>query len=198
MARKNVSEYDSLLKEYRSLAKKADQRLVRLEQLAQLPNFKSVLSYAYQKAMKNIKKWGGETAKRFNIKPPSTVKELRAKKRDIEDFLRKVTSTKRGILSVYKKRANTLNTKYGTDFTWEDIGTFFESPEFEKYGNDETGFGSKTYVKAVGVMQQNEKNLIKALKKKKPINLEIKDDKVREAFDSLINTYGVDFTQLYK
>ena len=192
------SEYDALMKEYRKLAKRADQRLVRLEQLSQQDSFVSVLKYSYKNAMKSIKKWSGEMATRFNTKPPGTEKELRGKLSDIKKFLSRVTSTKKGIISVYKKRANTLNTKYGTDFTWQDLGYFFESPEFEKYGNEETGYGSKTYTMAVGVMQENEKNLIKAIKKKEKIDIDVKDEKVNEAFQDLLNKYGLDFTSLYK
>lgn len=195
---KKQNEYDALMKEYRKLAKRADQRLVRLEQLSQQDSFVSVLKYSYKNAMKSIKKWSGEMATRFNTKPPGTEKELRGKLSDIKNFLSRVTSTKKGIISVYKKRANTLNTKYGTDFTWQDLGYFFESPEFEKYGNEETGYGSKTYTMAVGVMQENEKNLIKAIKKKEKIDIDVKDEKVKEAFQDLLNKYGLDFTHLYK
>ena len=198
MTKKKTDEYSRLLKKYKQLAKRADQRLVRLEQLSGVKGFKSVLKYAYKKAMKNIQSWSGQKANRFNTKPPTDLKQLRKKISDIEEFLSKKTSTKRGIMSVYRKRAKTLNSRYGTKFTWEDLGKFFESPEFEKYGNDQTGYGSKTYVMAVGELQNNEKDLIKAIKNHEPINLDIEDEKVNEAVNDLIGRYGVDFKKLYK
>ena len=70
--------------------------------------------------------------------------------------------------------------------------------KFEKYGNEETGYGSKTYTMAVGVMQENEKNLVKAIKQKEKIDIKVKDEKVKEAFQDLLNKYGLDFKHLYK
>lgn len=200
MAKKNKSEYDSLLKQYKKLAKRADQRLVRLEDMSQKAGFRNVLKYAYKHAMRAIQAWSGEGAKRFNTKAPSRIDQLRSKIRDIESFLSKASSRTGGIRSVYKKRAQTINKRFGTNFSWEDLGKFFESPEFEKYGTEDSrnGFGSDTYMLAIGVMQDNEKDLVKALKENRPINIDIENDKVREAVDSLLDEYVIDFKKLYK
>ena len=197
--KKSTAEYDALVEKYRQLAKKSDQRLVRLEKLSQEEGFKSVLKYAYKKAMKSIRSWSGEKATRFNTKPPKRIDQLRSKIRDMERFISSVSSRVGGIKSVYKKRAQTINKRFGTNFDWENIGKFFESPEFEKYATEgsEENFGSDTYLYAIGEMQDNEKQLLEALQNKEPINIDIENEKVRDTVEALLEKYGKDFTQLY-
>ena len=194
MARKKSSEYDSLVKEYRRLAKRADQRLVRLENLSGNKGFKNVLSWAYQKAMKSIKQWSGQDANRFNTKPPSKTSSLRAKIRDIEQFLGMRSSTKKGIMTSYKKRADTLNKNNGTNFTWEDVGKFFESGEWEKM---EKEYGSKTAIMAVGEIQRNEDAIVEAIEAHRDANLKIENKKVKSTVNDLISKYGLGVVDLY-
>ena len=146
-----------LMKEYRRLAKRADQRLVRLEQLAESgdPNYKGVLTYAYKRAAKDAQKWGstGEKA-RFNIKPPETSNELRAKIKDIEHFLEAPTSTKQGITNVYQKRAETFNKNFGgkekkdRPITWQELANYYKSDQAKK---QDRRYGSKTIARAVKI-----------------------------------------------
>ena len=197
--RKNSAEYDALVKEYKKLAKRADQRLVRLEEAQRSGTIKNALHFAYQTAMKSIRKWSGENANRFNRKPPTRIDSLRAKIRDIERFLGKASSRVGGIKKQYIDASKTMNKNFGTNFTAKDLIKFFESPEWEKYGNGEnSAFGYDTYVTAIGILQDNEKELVKALKKHEPINLDIDNDKVSDAVGKLLDQYGLDFKQLYK
>lgn len=147
-------KYVQLYIEYRQEAKKADQRLVRLEALAQEKHFKGVKEYAYKRAIRDIKSWGGD--KRFNTAPPTTVTELEAKLIDIQDFLyNNPTSTKSGIVAMYKKRADTMTTRYGkqygVEFTWQDIANFFERKGSEKADMKKA---SKTLVKALALIKK--------------------------------------------
>lgn len=127
------------------LAKQADQRMVRLEKLTKDKLFKSADKYAYARAAKDIKSWGG-TAEgkqpRWNRAMPSKAESLRAKIADMKNFLMSPTSTKKGIVDVYQKRADTLNKKLGTDFTWEELANYFESGIADKadknYGGSST------------------------------------------------------------
>lgn len=112
---------------YKRIAKVADQRLVRLEKLSKYKNFENIKKWAYAKAMKDINRWSGDKATRFNTKPPTDNKELLYKIKDIKSFIEKPTSSKQGIVGVYKKRADTINKKQGTNFTWQQIATYFES-----------------------------------------------------------------------
>lgn len=186
--------YNALVKEYRKLAKRADQRLVRLEELSHQEGFKNVKSWAYHKAIRNTKYWGGEGAERFNTKPPNNMNLLKAKIRDIQEFLQSATSTKKGILQVYKKRADTINKKYGTNFTWEDLAGYFDRKSNEKLDKE---YGSKTMLKAIGQIQQNEDEIIKAIQEGRKIDLKIENKKVENVVNNLIEEYGINVVDLY-
>jgi len=148
------------MQHYRRIAKVADQRLVRLEQLASDPNqpgYKNILKWAYRGAQKNINYYTGKndfiasnarelsmgkekgwSPGRFNTAPPKTstgkvdLRQLEAKIRDIEEFLDKPTSSKTEITATYNERINTINKKFpGNNFKWEDLADFFESDAYK-------------------------------------------------------------------
>lgn len=140
---------ESLEQYYRRLAKVADQRLVRLEKLADVPNYEGAYKWSYNRAMKDISRWG--QGSRFNTKPPENTNQLKAKINDIRAFLESPTSTKQGITQVYKKRADTLNKTYGTNFTWEDMAKYYGQ---SKNASLDAKYGSKTVAMAIGIIQK--------------------------------------------
>lgn len=138
---------------YRRIAKVADQRLVRLERLADVPGYGNATQWAYRRAMSDIETWSGEGAKRFNTKAPSNLNALRAKINDIKSFLGSESSTKSGITETYKNRADTINRKYGTSFQVDDLAKVFSNGLMKKL--EAKGFSSKTILKAIGYIQDN-------------------------------------------
>lgn len=153
-----------LEKVYRTLAKSADQRLLRLERYSEQEDFKNITKWAYAKAMNDIQRWSGSNANRFNTAPPKNKLQLIAKINDITSFLESATSTKAGIVKMFKKRADTINDKYGTNFSWTDLGEFFES---EYYQNLENKFkDSNTILIVLGEMQANKEKVLEGLKSK--------------------------------
>lgn len=147
------------MQHYRRLAKVADQRLVRLEQLASdpsQPEYKNVLKWSYKKAQKDINYYSGKdnyiartgtelelgrekgwSPGRFNTAPPKTstgkvdMRQLEAKIRDMQEFLEKPTSKKELISKTYRDRVLTLNQHFpGNNFRWEDLADFFESDSY--------------------------------------------------------------------
>lgn len=100
-------------KEVRKLAKRANQRLVRLEQAAaKRPNMKNILSFAYKSAMKDIKSTGKQGKQRWSENPrlvdmydsngrsiggtnifKQNVLRLRVQKKMITEFLGAASST---------------------------------------------------------------------------------------------------------
>lgn len=182
----DIKPNESIESYYKRLAKVADQRLVRLEQLSGQENFKGVEKFAYAKAQKALDVWGGS---RFNTKMPETPNLRNEKIADIINFLQSPTSTKAGITDVYKRRASTMKKKYGLDMSWQEMGKVMEA-----FSDDSTG-GSATKVKAIGVIKQIDKYGIEAAKKRNP-NLDddivkavaeryLKNDKYSNIIDSL-------------
>ena len=173
-----------LLKIYRTAAKAADQRLVRLEKLTQEENFKVADKWAYARAMRDIEQYSGEGATRFNVKPPKTMTGLEAKIEDIKTFLRAPSSTKGGIKRMYVDRAAKINEEYGTDFTWEEIGKFFENKRWKKLGGgmreNKGKYESKTALKAIGRIRMSvtKAELRKAIKEGDKIDIKVPDDQV--------------------
>lgn len=154
---------ESDLEYYKRLAKVADQRLIRLEELAGMregkpgaEGYEAVTQYAYAKAMRDLELYGG--GKRFNTKPPlnkdGTVDErlLHEKLADIRAFLTSVTSTKEGINQVYQQRANTFNENFGTNYTWQQLADYYNSGDADKLAKD---LSSSTVQKAIGVVQHS-------------------------------------------
>ena len=173
------SDYNELVSVYRSLAKTADQRLVRLESYAHDPNMGDVLKWSYARAQKDIQNWSGKEATRFNTAPPEKKQSLLAKIRDIQTFLESPTSTKAGIKSVYMERAKTLNERYGTNLTWQNIGEFFESDMFNDLVKKDK-LDSGTLLRAIAALRKDKNST--ELKVAKEINVEAnketKDKKV--------------------
>lgn len=195
MAKKGNPDYDALVRQYRSLAKKADQRLVRLEKLSQQKGFQNVTKWAYARAMKDIKYWSGSEANRFNRDIPRNMNSLKARINDVKHFLEQTTtSTKRGIMQTFKKRADTINKKYGTDFKWDDVADFYESKEWNEM---DRGYGSETAMQSLGEIKKNEKTIKKSLKRGERPVLRIENKKVADAVNDILNKYGESIYSLY-
>ena len=191
----------ALEREYRKLAKRADQRLVRLERYAQESGYHGILQFAYKKAIRNIRSWSGETASRFNTKPPSNTNQLKAKIADIKNFLESATSTLKptkeneGVLSVYKKRADTINQKYGTDFTWESMAKFFDSGINKKL---DAKLDSDTKMETIAELQKNQDEIKEALKQNEEIHITVEDPVIEFEVNKILQDYGLkDISQLF-
>ena len=147
---------EEIEKEYNRLAKKADARLRALESYQWDKNFKTSTKWAYAKAMRDIKSWGGNKRFQTSVKNLSDT-ELKMKIKDIETFLNSPTSTKRGIVNVYKKRIDTLNKNLGTNYTWDEFAKFLQSDVYKKIDGF---FGSNTIFSVVGKTKNMNKEKI--------------------------------------
>lgn len=151
---------------YRKLAKRANQRMVRIERYSDptsgqyRPEAKGMKGFAYKIAQRNIKNIFGSRATRFkeNIKAPSNEAaakdlfyQLRSMTKAVTSFLESASSSlgkakgTPGLRSVQDKRTQTINERYvekygGDGFTTAELGKFFASKKFEKlvqqYGSD--------------------------------------------------------------
>ena len=144
---------------YTRLAKAADQRMVRLEKLEGEPGFENVTKYAYARAQRDLESYGKSGDKlRFNTKAPEDRRLFREKIMDMRAFLSSPTSTKKGIIEVYKKKADSINKIYGTNFTWQDLADLFGSGDADKLFKE---YGSKTVLHAIGWLQQGKEDIKK-------------------------------------
>ena len=191
--------YNDLVKEYRKLAKRADQRLVRLEKLSNQKDFKQVRQWAYKNAVTDALEWGANPNKpRFNIAPPKSTISLKAKIQDIRNFLEKPTSTKAGIIEVYEKKAQTLNEKYkdyGLNLNWSDVGTFFESSLYKKLAKK---YSSGTVVKAIATLKNNESELLRDFAKHQASHIKTEDNDIiiDDAIKRMTSYYKSDVKKL--
>lgn len=185
----------SLEAEYRRLAKRADQRLVRLEQLAEQPEYEGVLNFSYKKAMRDIRAWSGENAKRFNTRAPENTNRLKAKIADIKRFLQSASSTigstseTKGIQRIYQERANTINEKFNTNFNWKDLARLFESGLYKKIKNDRD-YDSNADFQTIANMKSNFKEVREAIKNDEEVNIDTLDEVENFAINEMISKYG--------
>lgn len=189
MARDKI--YDQYLKEYNKLAKKADRRMRQLERYSRDPKFESILNYAYRAAKADIESWTPpgtkERSPRWQRNTPLDTNSLKAKIKDIEKFLKKPTSTLTGTIKIYKKRTETINKKYGTSFTWEQLADYFETGFADKSSDK---YGSKTTLIAIGQIQKNKKEVLQALADNSQMHMQIKDVSVEHAVNGILANYG--------
>lgn len=107
-------------REYMKLAHRADQRLLRLERLQQEAYYEGVKEYGYRVAQRGISDLGGGS--RFRSVPIRSEEDLLKAKAQVTQFLGAKSSTKKGITSVYKKRAESFNrTMRERDSSWQDM-----------------------------------------------------------------------------
>lgn len=177
----NQKPGETLEKYYHRLAKTADQRMVRLEQASQERYFHVATEWAYAKATRDILKWipPGDTKStklRFNTKAPEG-EDLIAKINDIKSFLASPTSSKRGIINVYKKKADTINQNFGTKFTWKQLAKYYDSGQADLWDKK---FGSKTALETIAEIQRDKKRIKEMIQKanKKDIRINKKDKTV--------------------
>ena len=196
------TERKELEKVYRTLAKTADQRLVRLEAYEHDTGFETATKWAYARAQHDIKQWSGTQAKRFNTAPPESDTDLLSKIQDIEHFLLSKTSTKQGIISVYQKKVDSMNAtgkeRFGSSWknvTWRDMAQFYDSTLYEKI---DSKYGSSVIMMTMSIVEKKKDEILEDLKKKKDINIKVKDEEIGSQVNDILNQYSEDVQALLK
>lgn len=177
-----------LVKEYKALAKKADRRLRELEKLSEHGEWKDATRFAYARAMKDIEHRFGEGETRFDKRIPKQTNKLgvMAAIKDVERFLAMPSSTKSGLITGYRDRANTINEKYGFKgnerLTWKDIAILFQDSTWDQLTHKMT---SGQVWKQIAKQKKQEKTIAKQLKKAVEKNQIVSDDaKIMEKIKS--------------
>ena len=177
---------------YKTLAKTADQRLVRLEQLeaADIPGYHNATKWAYKRAMSDIERWSGSGEKRFNKGMPRTIQGLESKIEDIKTFLTAPTSTKGGMTDVLIHRADTLNETFGTEYSWQEWDAFLND---ELNQNLEDLLGSDSKMRVLAALEKWKANREDIKKKVEAANLKTirtGDEMTDAMIEKAVKKYG--------
>lgn len=155
------TEWEQLATEARMLAKRANQRMVRIERYSQREGMSGITEFAYKKAQQYIRGSLGvgpsgkgrfkENQKLYDVDTGSgalsgqalykaNVQILRHRIKAMQEFLGSESSVMGnknfGIARIYDKRTNTINekflSKYGLELSENDLKRFFESKKQAK------------------------------------------------------------------
>lgn len=193
--RYKIFEHRDIGPQYKRLVHMANLRMDKLQKLSDQEGFKGVTKWSMAKMQYEARVRGYLTESgRISSRTPKTEKEIRERIKSLQTFLTAPTSTKSGILDIYQKRADTINERYGTDFSWQDLATYFESGTSEKY---DSKYGSKTALKALGKIQKNSKEIQQQITQHKKKELHIDDSELQKTVDSMLKDKGLTRLGLY-
>lgn len=178
------------------LGKQADQRMRRLEKLALQPGYENVLKWSYAQAKADLKRMGSnrfETVAKRTKEGEYNKRDLQKRINAVKRFLESPTSTKSMIDKQYGGAAAKLNSEYGTDFTWSEVGKFFDSSAWKNL--EEKYKSSKTLLRAVGMIRKLElasvDDVNKAIKAEDTRTEYIDDSEVTDVVKKLLRKNGV-------
>ena len=192
---------EDLVAIYRTLAKSADQRLVRLEAYEHDENFKTATKWAYARAMHDIQRWSGSEAYRFNTAPPETDEKLISKIQDIKHFLESPSSTKKGIISVYKNKADALNASMKRDnpnwkdLKWQDLAGYFESSLWKKLN---ATYGSDVILQIINSVKNSNKKIKKDIEENRDVVIKVEDEVLQPTINKILDEYSDEVKELLK
>lgn len=185
-----------LIAEFKILARRADDRLRALEKLSQREYFKPAIEWSYKRAEKDIEAlFGIRDRARFNRMLPKKMNKIQIVSaiNDVKRFLDAPTSTKRGIVEIYVKRVETINAKYGTNFTWSEYASYLESKKAEEM---DRRFGSKTALLKIGEVQQTYKTKEKTLLQANARHEKVAVRDTQAVVNFLLKENGIDIDKL--
>lgn len=148
----NPININELARLHKSLAKRLNQRAVRLEKAG----FTSEEGGAYSDYQKLLKRFGHKKRVRENVKLDYADRDvlymqysnMRAEVKAMKEILQQKTSTVAGWKQIISKRQKTLKHKYGLEFRNNDeMVAFYKSYAFELLSRL---YGSKQAVKMIG------------------------------------------------
>lgn len=173
---------DELRYVYRTFAKRADERMVRLEKM---PGSDATAG-AYATAARAIEHYTGYTDKpRFNRKMPKEDALLRMKIRDIKQFLDMPTSFTGVVGRVDTVRTKSMNEKYGVNFTNSQWAQIWESGLGDKLISK---YGSLTAFKVLANVKVR-KNTFSALLRQ--VNNAVRDKTKSDRLDRWMSKHGL-------
>ena len=197
-------EWETTAAKARKLAKRANQRMKRLEEYAKRPGYSSIKKYAYARAedyIRNFIKKTGKPRYKENVKLDPRIKgddadevfkknvqKIRMDIKNIEEFLGFESSTigesrsgkkTKGIKAIYDKRAQTITDeflkKHKLKMDANDLKRFFDSKKQAKLEKD---YGSQQmFIIAAVIKKENIRGSRKELEEYVKTHVEVNDPK---------------------
>lgn len=149
---KYTERQKELLREYRTLRDRANERLRALEKLSNNPDFENVLGYAYRLVQRDVKELGLGDVSKVRYRTPKNTNKLESALKRVKNFLDMDTSTKSGIVDVYMKNTEALNKKFGTNFTWQEMKNYLDSINWNEIKKE---YGSGRVIAAIKSLREN-------------------------------------------
>lgn len=194
MAKKTRTSYKKLKEEYKRLAWRLDKQMYRLEKASARSEYENITKFAYAKMLQEIQAWSPGN-KRWGQSLPGG-KDQREKTRNLQKKinimkqLEKLPSfSLKRLKQIYSKSAKTINKKYGTNLTWQNITNFYESDAARVM---DSMYGSSTVIMALGKVKRSSGKTMKRWEEemKKNPNYKIdKDINVDKAVKTLLEKY---------
>ena len=192
-----MAGYPDLLAEYKKLAKRANQRLVRLERF-QEEGSKEATRYAYAKAQASIEGFRGDQYRRWSETGKGySADDLNLILTDIKTFLGSTTSTKSGFTEMNKAKVESLNKTLDTEFSAQQFTKFMETGGlFDKLL---TQFGYREAFEAGSKIMQNLSERKKKLSKRQVIEaldqitlsgIDVKEEDAKAKIKKLMRAKG--------
>lgn len=187
-----------LIKEYKRLAVNANARLKRIENdYSKRPGYENISKWAYKSARKDIEAFGMplyDEQTRFSLATKGlSDKQLMARINAVNRFMESPTSTIRGINSIFNNQVKVINEKYGTDFTWDELASYFEQQGSEKleasYAYNPTIFQVAGTIKDAVTPEEIEEAIEK--------NKKIPDKEVALEIVKMLKQNGIDTTKIF-
>lgn len=178
--------------EFERLAKRADMRLLRLEQKG------LQVTAAYKSAMRMISSYkAGGTRFRVSLKG-LTKAQVASRLNKVRTFLNEKTSTTTGRKQLADQTCETIKDKYGLDLTPDQLEAVFEGALWQKLN---TRFDSKTAAKILGVIQKHKGNMKAVYKDLAEQKIYIdKNDKISisKTIGNFTRKHSIDLKVLYE
>ena len=192
MAKKSKAK---LLKELKTLSASADWRLREIEKLSRQEEFKGIKQWAYAHAARSARTWGSKGKNpRFDIKPPTEIKDIEAKIADVKEFLSMKTSLKSSIRSFYKERAQESAASIGLDpdKDWQMMAAYYEL-EINKKMDD---YGYRSVLSALAKIRQQKDKYQKAIEGHRKVVIRGDDTLEQQIIDRMIKEHGRDLRKI--
>lgn len=156
------------IKNFKSLQRRANDRLRALEKLQKQAGYENVTKYAYKAAMRDIKTQGGKS--RFtSVNAKTSRKEYEKKMNELDRFLSAPTSTKSGITKIYKQRAEEFTERTGAKVSWQDLAALYETGIADMLAS--SGFGSDVVQMMFATIKANKDSIKEQIAKGKAITV---------------------------